>query len=102
MGVIESQPDFRSLGVRDLLDAREQYHWHLANLRNVVGTAIGLYLIRDGDVVSAQTTPLSVSKVGFSAEIYEFATRDSVFYGILAIMMAVGAGWLAGAVFRGG
>ena len=49
MGVIESQFDFRSLGLRDLLEAREQYHWHLTNLSNVVGTAVGLYLIRDGD-----------------------------------------------------
>ena len=32
-----------SLSTRDLLDARDQYHWHLINKRNVVGTAIGLY-----------------------------------------------------------
>ncbi|EWY40423.1 hypothetical protein N825_34530 [Skermanella stibiiresistens SB22] len=58
------------------------------------------YLIRDGDVVSAQTTPLAVSKVGFSAEIFEFAVRQSTFYGISAIIFAVAAGWLAGAIFR--
>jgi hypothetical protein len=49
VGVIESVLDYRSLSIRDLLEAREQYHWHLTNRRNVVGTAIGLYLIRADD-----------------------------------------------------
>jgi uncharacterized protein (TIGR02186 family) len=61
---------------------------------------VSIFLIRDGDVVSAQTTPLTVSKVGFSAEIFEFAVRQSTFYGISAIIFAVAAGWLAGAIFR--
>jgi uncharacterized protein (TIGR02186 family) len=61
---------------------------------------VSVFLIRDGDVVSAQTTPLAVSKVGFSAEIFEFAMRQSTFYGISAIIFAVAAGWLAGAIFR--
>jgi hypothetical protein len=42
--------DFSSLGVRDLLEARELYHVHLANLENVVGTAIGRYRIRYTDL----------------------------------------------------
>ena len=37
---------YRSLSVADLLEAREVYHAHLVNRPNVVGTAIGLYLIR--------------------------------------------------------
>ncbi|GHO69914.1 hypothetical protein KSC_088060 [Ktedonobacter sp. SOSP1-52] len=41
--------NFRSLSVRDLLDARDAYHVHLANLENVVATAIGLYRIRQDD-----------------------------------------------------
>ncbi len=65
----------------------------------------GLYnvealLIRDGEVVSAQTTPLVVSKVGFSAEIYDFARNQPVAYGVAAVIGAVAAGWLAGAAFR--
>ncbi|QJE74469.1 hypothetical protein HHL28_16615 [Aerophototrophica crusticola] len=59
-----------------------------------------VYLIRDGDVVSAQTTPLLVSKVGFSASVFEFAKRDSIWYALLGIALAVSAGWLAGAIFR--
>ena len=38
--------DFRSLGVKDLLDARDQFHVHLAHKPNVFSTAVGLYLIR--------------------------------------------------------
>lgn len=59
-----------------------------------------VFLVRDGDVVSAQTTPLLVSKIGFSANVYEFAHRQSIFYAVLGIMLAVTSGWLAGIVFR--
>lgn len=38
--------DFSSLSVRDLLDAREAYHIHLAHFPNVVGTAVGRFLLR--------------------------------------------------------
>jgi hypothetical protein len=40
---------FHSLGVRDLLDARDQFHLHLVHKRNVFATAIGFYLIRNED-----------------------------------------------------
>ncbi len=65
----------------------------------------GLYnvealLIRNGEVVSAQTTPLVVSKVGFSAEIFEFARNQPLAYGVAAVIGAIAAGWLAGAAFR--
>lgn len=38
--------NYSSLSTRDLLDARDQYHWHLVHKRNVIGTAIGLYHVR--------------------------------------------------------
>ena len=47
--ILSTQSNFRSLSIRDLLSARDQYHYHLMNKANVVGTAIGLYLIRKGD-----------------------------------------------------
>src|SRR4051812_46003634 len=37
---------FASLSIKDLLDGRDQYHVHLANLDHVIGTAIGRYRIR--------------------------------------------------------
>ena len=41
--------DFASLGLIDLLQARDAYHVQLANLPNVIGTAVGRYLIRGDD-----------------------------------------------------
>lgn len=41
--------DFSSLTLEDLLEARDNYHVHLANLDHVVGTAVGKYLIREVD-----------------------------------------------------
>jgi hypothetical protein len=49
MDVLRNQTNYASLSLRDLLDARDQYHVHLLNKRNVVGTAVGLYLIRRTD-----------------------------------------------------
>jgi hypothetical protein len=43
------------LSVKDLLEARNTYHYHLMNKPNVVGTAIGLYLIRKSDPEEPQT-----------------------------------------------
>lgn len=41
--------DYSSLSVRDLLDARDAYHLHLAHLDNVIATAIGRTRYRIGD-----------------------------------------------------
>lgn len=41
--------NFEALSLQDLADARDAYHVHLANLSNVVGTALGRYLIRRDD-----------------------------------------------------
>ena len=41
--------EFSSLSLSDLLDARDAYHVHLSNLRNVVATGVGRYLIHRGD-----------------------------------------------------
>ena len=57
-------------------------------------------VIRDGHEVSAQTTPLVVSKTGLGFNIYRFATVYSAEYGIMAIVLAVFTGWLASLVFR--
>jgi uncharacterized protein (TIGR02186 family) len=59
-----------------------------------------VFLVRDGNVVSAQSTPLVVGKVGFGAELFDFAHRQPALYGILAVMVALAAGWLAGVAFR--
>ena len=50
-----AQPmNFRSLSLKDLLDARDTYHRHLMNKANVVGTAVGAYLIRDAEAAAGK------------------------------------------------
>jgi hypothetical protein len=49
--------DFHSLGVRDLLDARDQFHVHLAHKPNVFSTAISRYFIRNTDPDSKAERP---------------------------------------------
>ena len=61
---------------------------------------IEVLLVRDKDVVSGQTTPLVVSKVGVDAAVSDFATRQSAIYGLIAVLVAVMAGWLASVPFR--
>ena len=47
--ILVPERDFSSLSVKDLLEARDHYHWHLTHMKNVVGTAIGLYYFRVQD-----------------------------------------------------
>lgn len=61
---------------------------------------VEVYLIRNGEVVSAEITPLNISKVGIGADVFHFAHENSALYGIAAILVAVFAGWLAGVAFR--
>ena len=42
--------NFNHLSVRDLIEARDQFHVHLMNKKNVLGTAIGRYMIRLSDL----------------------------------------------------
>ncbi len=66
-----------------------------------VGTyLVEVYLMADGEVVSAQTTPLVVSKIGLGADLYDFAHQRAAIYGIIAILLAASAGWVAALVFR--
>jgi uncharacterized protein (TIGR02186 family) len=62
---------------------------------------VAVFLIREKDVVSGQTTPLVVSKVGIDAEVFGFAVRQPGLYGAVAVLTAVVAGWLASLPFRG-
>ena len=62
---------------------------------------VEVFLVRDKDVVSGQTTPLVVSKVGVDAAVSEFSDRQPGFYGAIAVLTAMVAGWLASLPLRG-
>lgn len=61
---------------------------------------IEVFKLKDGQVIGAQRSSLQISKVGMEAEVYDFAHQRSALYGMIAIVIAVAAGWLAGVVFR--
>jgi uncharacterized protein (TIGR02186 family) len=61
---------------------------------------VEVLLVRNRQVIAAQTTPMFVSKTGIGADVYDFAHRYAAVYGLLAVVMAATAGWAAGAVFR--
>src|SRR5271165_5167757 len=61
---------------------------------------VEVFLVRDKDVVSGQTTPLVVSKVGIDADVFGFAARQPALYGAIAVLTAMVAGWLASLPFR--
>ena len=66
-----------------------------------VGTyMVEVYLLANGQVISAQTTPLVVSKVGIGADITDFAHQQAAAYGIIAVLLAVAAGWAAAIAFK--
>ena len=58
------------------------------------------YLLRDGKIVAAVSRPLPVGKVGFNAQLAGWADNEGPLYGLGAIVMALMAGWLGGAVMR--
>ncbi|MFL5268523.1 MAG: TIGR02186 family protein [Stellaceae bacterium] len=62
---------------------------------------VEVFLVRNKDVVTGQTTPLVVSKVGLDAAVSEFSYRQPGFYGAIAVLTAMVAGWLASLPFRG-
>src|SRR4249919_3915936 len=48
---------FTSLSIKDLIEARQAFHVHLMNKRNVFATAIGRYRIRKSDIKNGRYVP---------------------------------------------
>ena len=61
---------------------------------------VDVFLFRDGKIVDEKTTILGVQKFGVEAQVYNFAHRHALPYGVLAILVAALAGWLANVMFR--
>jgi uncharacterized protein (TIGR02186 family) len=61
---------------------------------------VQVYLFRDGNVVSAQSTPLYVDQTGLERRLFNFAHQEPFAYGISTVLMAAALGWLSSLVFR--
>ena len=58
------------------------------------------YLFRNGLLVSSQRIPVRISRVGIERRIHDLAMNYSFAYGILMVLMALGAGWIAAFLFK--
>ena len=58
------------------------------------------YLIRELVVVTALDTPLFVRKRGVQRFIFDYAWDHPFWYGVLAVLLALMAGWLGAQIFR--
>lgn len=54
------------------------------------------FAVRDGRVIASALSEVEVKKVGFERFIVETSQDHSLFYGIVAVMLSVGMGWVAG------
>ena len=61
---------------------------------------VEVYLFRDGEVVSAQSTPLFVDATGLERRLYNLAHNAPLSYGILCVLMAMLLGWISSVLFR--
>lgn len=61
---------------------------------------VEVHLLKNGLFVDAQSLPLDVNKTGLERRIYELAHDTPLLYGILAVAIALGAGYLASLPFR--
>src|ERR1700739_792752 len=55
--LFKASSDYPSLSLKDLLQARDLFHYHLMNKKNVVATALGLYRIRHNDPWPSRQQP---------------------------------------------
>jgi uncharacterized protein (TIGR02186 family) len=61
---------------------------------------IDIFLVQEGQIIDAQTTPLYVSRDGVGADVHFVAMSRPLTYGIACVIMALAAGWLAAWAFR--
>ncbi len=60
------------------------------------------FAVRDGRVLASAVADVEVRKVGFERFVEVFADRQPFFYGMVAIMLSLFMGWLAGRLFNRG
>ncbi len=60
------------------------------------------YLFRDGDVLSAHIARVTLQRTGIERVVHNFAFRDPLSYGLVAVVLAALSGLLASAVFQRG
>lgn len=62
--------------------------------------AAEFFLVRDREVITSGATTIGVEKAGIERQIYNLSQNRPLAYGVLSVLGALLAGWLAAAVFR--
>ena len=62
--------------------------------------AVRIFLTREREVITTYRTEIFVQKVGMERFLYTLAHEQPLLYGLLSLVLAVGAGWGASAAFR--
>ena len=57
------------------------------------------FAIRNGKVVASAITRVDVTKEGFERFVAVAADRNGWLYGLFAVLVSVGMGWIAGRLF---
>lgn len=57
------------------------------------------FAVTQGRVIASAIADVEVRKVGFERFIEVFSRQQAFFYGMLAVLMSVGTGWVAGRLF---
>ncbi len=58
------------------------------------------YLFREGEFVTSRSDSLRVRKAGIEQWVFELAHEQPLAYGLIAVILAIATGWIAGVVFR--
>jgi uncharacterized protein (TIGR02186 family) len=61
---------------------------------------VEVFLVRGGNVVSAQSTPLFIDQTGLERRLYNWAHDQPFGYGLAAVAMALIMGWISSLLFR--
>lgn len=62
--------------------------------------AAEFFLVRDRAVISSGETTIRVEKTGIERWLYNLSRQEPLAYGILAVLLALAAGWIANTAFR--
>ncbi|WP_299479710.1 TIGR02186 family protein [uncultured Roseibium sp.] len=58
------------------------------------------FLFNQGELISETEQTLAVAKIGFEQVTFELAQNYPLVYGVLAVVLAIFTGWLAGVIFK--
>lgn len=59
-----------------------------------------VYLLREGQVIDARSSELSIAQTGLERRIFDFAQDQPLAYGLSVALMAMAFGWLSSLAFR--